>query len=62
MENEINLQCNKIIHLENSMVMYSTYNSETLEKLVTTVHKMHDFPMPNENYLPVHLLVYMVFN
>ena len=30
MENKINLQLNKIIHLENSTVMYSTYNSDTL--------------------------------
>ena len=27
MENKVNLQCNKIIHLENSMVMYGIYNS-----------------------------------
>ena len=42
MENKVNLQCNKIIHLENSVVMYSIYNSETLEKLTDTVHKMHN--------------------
>ena len=32
MENKMNLQCNKIIHLEDSMVMCGIYNSETLEK------------------------------
>ena len=42
MENKVNLQCNKIIHLENSMVMYGIYNSDTLEKLIDTVHKMHN--------------------
>ena len=29
MENKVNLQCNKLIHFEDSMVMYSIYNSET---------------------------------
>ena len=51
MENKINLQHNKIIHLEDSMVMYSIYNLETLEKLITTVHKMHNFTTPNEKLL-----------
>ena len=48
MENKINLQHNKIIHLEDSMVMYSIYNSETLEKLITIVHKMHNYTALNE--------------
>ena len=38
MENKLNLQCNKLIHLEDSTVMYGLYNAETLEKLITTVH------------------------
>ena len=42
LENKVNLQCNKTVHLENSMVMYGIYNSETLEKLINTVHKMHN--------------------
>ena len=36
MGNKINLQCNKIIHLEDSMIIYGIYNSETLEKLINT--------------------------
>ena len=48
MENKMNLQCNKVIHFEDSMVMYSIYNSETLEKLIDTVHKMHHFTTLNE--------------
>ena len=42
MENKVNLQHNKIIHLEDSIVMYGIYNSGTLEKLVNTVHNMHN--------------------
>ena len=48
MENKVNLQHNKIIHLEDLMVMYGFYNSETLEKLIETVHKMHNSTIPNE--------------
>ena len=28
--------------------MYGIYNSETLEKLINTVHKMHDIMTPNK--------------
>ena len=29
------------MHLENSLIMYGVYNTETLEKLVKTVHILH---------------------
>ena len=48
MENKINLQCKKIIHLEDSMVMYGIYNSETLEKLIDIVDKMLNSTTLNE--------------
>ena len=31
MENQVNLKRNKIFHLEDSMVMYGIYNSDTLD-------------------------------
>ena len=31
MENKVNLQCKKIIHLENLMLIYGIYNLETLK-------------------------------
>ena len=34
-------QRNKLMHLENTLVMYGIYNAETLEKLVKTVHALH---------------------
>ena len=37
MNNEVNFQCNKLIKLDNSMLMYGTYNAEMLEKLINTV-------------------------
>ena len=42
MENQGNSEQNKMFHLEESMVMYGIYNSDTLEKLINTVHKMHN--------------------
>ena len=35
------MQGNKLLHLENMMVMYGIYNAETLENLVKTVHTSH---------------------
>ena len=36
MDNEINAQCNKLLKLDNTMLMYGIYNAETLEKLIST--------------------------
>ena len=38
MENKVDIKCNEIFHLEDSMVMYGVYNSDTLEDLIKTVH------------------------
>ena len=35
------------MHLEDSMVMNSIYNVDTLEKLINTEHHMHNFTSPN---------------
>ena len=32
METKAIIQCNKLMHLEDSMIMYGVYNAETLEK------------------------------
>ena len=34
-------QRNKLMHLENSLIMYGVYYLETLAKLVTTTHTLH---------------------
>ena len=41
MENKAEIQQNKLMQLENSMLMYDIYNAETLEKLIITVHNIH---------------------
>ena len=37
----MDMQRNKLMHLENTLVMYRIYNAETLEKLVKTVQVIH---------------------
>ena len=42
MEKQLNLERNKVFHLEDSMVRYDIYNSDMSEKLINTVHNMHN--------------------
>ena len=42
------IQHNKLMHLENSMVMYGIYNAETLENLIHTEHSVHNSTMEIE--------------
>ena len=48
MKNKVDIQCNKIFNLEDSMVMYEVYNSNTLDDLINTVHKLHNRTTWNE--------------
>ena len=48
MDNKADIQCNKLMHLGNSMLMYSVYNAETLEKLIKTVHNIHNTTTSHE--------------
>ena len=47
-DNKVIIQCNKLMQLENSMLMYSVYNVETLEKLITTIHNIHNTTSSHE--------------
>ena len=42
------IQRNKIHHLEDTMIMYGVYNSDTLTDLIDTVHRMQNFTTWNE--------------
>ena len=42
MNNEVNFQCNKLLKLDNTMLMYGIYNAETLQKLINTVQEIHN--------------------
>ena len=48
MDSKANIQCNKLMQLENSMLMYGVNNVETLVKLITTVHNMHNTTSSHE--------------
>ena len=48
LEGKTKTQCSKLMHLETSMVMYGIYNAETLEKLLNTVHHLHNITTPYE--------------
>ena len=39
--NEPNFQHNKLLKLDNTMLMYRIYNADTLEKLINTVQEIH---------------------
>ena len=42
MREKADLQCNRVYHLENTMIMYEKYNSDTLMDLIDTVHHMQN--------------------
>ena len=48
MDNKANIQHNQLVQLENSMLMHSIYNAETLQKLITTVHNIHNTTSSHE--------------
>ena len=48
MDSKTTIQCKKLMHLEDSMVMYGIYNAETLEKLINTVHCIHNYTSLHE--------------
>ena len=51
MDKKTNIQCNRIHHLEDTMIMYGVYNSDTLTDIIDTVHRMQNFTTWNEKTL-----------
>ena len=41
-EKRADMQHNRVYHLDDTMMMYGTYNSDTLMDLIETVHKIHN--------------------
>ena len=41
MSSKADKQRNKLMHLEDTLVMYGVYSAETLEKLIKTEHTLH---------------------
>ena len=48
MNKKTNIQHNRIHHLEDTMIMYGVYNSDTLTDLIDKVHRMQNFIIWNE--------------
>ena len=48
MNNNANIQCNKLMKLDDTMLMYGIYNAETLEKLINTVCEIHNTTSSHE--------------
>ena len=48
MNNKVNIQHNKLMKLDDTMLMYGIYNAETLEKLIKTVHGIHNTTSSHE--------------
>ena len=42
LNNKANIQQNKLMKLDDTMLMYGIYNAETLEKLIKTVHEIQN--------------------
>ena len=49
MGNKASIHCNKLMKLDDTMLMYGIYNVETLEKLINTVHEIHNVTSSHEN-------------
>ena len=48
MNNEADIQCNKLLKLDNTMLMYGIYNADMLEKLINTVQEIHNVTSSHE--------------
>ena len=48
MNNQANTQCNKLMNLDDTMLMYGIYNAVTLEKLIRTTHEIHNTTSSHE--------------
>ena len=50
MNDQADIQCNKLIKLNNTMLMYWIYNAEILEKLINTVQEIHNVTSSHEKF------------
>ena len=48
MNKRTDVQCNRIHHLEETMIIYGVYNSDTLKDPIDTVHRMQNFTTWNK--------------
>ena len=57
MNDKANIQCNKLMKMDDTMLMYGVYNAEMLGKLIKTVHEIHNMTTSMRNYLQVNTII-----
>ena len=59
MNDKANIQCNKLMKLDDTMLMYGIYNAETLEKLIKTIHNIDNTTSSHEKlFTGEHIILY----
>ena len=48
MNDKANIQFNRLMKMDDTMLMYGIYNAETLEKLIKTVHRIRNTTLSHE--------------
>ena len=48
MNNQADIQHNKVMKLDNTMLMYGIYNAKTLEKLINTIQQIYNITSSHE--------------
>ena len=48
MNDQINIQHNKLMKLDDTILMYGIYNADPLEKLINTLHEIHNVTSSHE--------------
>ena len=48
MNEKVNIQYNKLMKMDDTMLMYGVYNAEMLDKLIKTVHEIHNTTVSHE--------------
>ena len=48
MSNQTSIQCNGLMKLDDTMLMYGIYNTEFLEKLINTIQEIHNITSSHE--------------
>ena len=51
MSDQADIQHNELMKLDNTMLMYGTYSAKTLEKLINTVHGIHNVISSHEKII-----------
>ena len=61
MSNQASIQHNRLMKLDDTIIMYGIYNAETLEKLINTVLEIHNVTSSHEKLFAGELQPYNLF-